>query len=371
MLSVFSTGVYAQEIPGLSAEVTKDGNTVELTLSISENSNIAGCSFNIVYDSRILTYSSHQVMGTISTTINMVNPHYNANAIRMLWADTKELTAGGEVMKVTFEINDGATESTEIVIDKLKMLDIDSQAVECTSENATVVISESTVVGGGSTGSAGSSSGNTTGNKPEAENKPEAPTTEPDIPTTDSEVTLFTFSDVKESDWFFESVKFAEANKLMNGVSANKFAPMNNLTRGMLVTILYRLAGEPESSASSFADVEASAWYSNGIAWAAENKVVNGVGDNKFAPNANITREQIALIMYNYSKLKGVDTTETQGVDAFSDADKVSDWAKDAVEWSVGAGILSGKGSGVLDPKGNATRAEIATILMRYIKKYN
>lgn len=406
LFSMFAVSVSAEEdLPTIFANATKtENNTVELLLSISEGSNIAGCSFNVVYDSEKLTYSSHEVKETISSMMNFVNPEYNENAICVLWADVKELVVGGEIIKIVFTINDGASGTTEFVIDKLKMMNVSSVRVDCSCENPTVVLSDSSSEdkdmsvevypsdgedNNDESSSTHSSSGISSGkNRPiESEstkepinNEIEDPSDDEnidtdeetkEIPEDDYEVFLLGFDDVKETDWYFESIRFAKFYHLMSGVSETEFAPMNNLTRGMLVTILYRLEGEPECSASTFIDVETGMWYSDGIAWAAENKIVNGIGDNKFAPNSNITREQIALIMYNYSNLHSLDTTESKSFDVFKDSASVSKWAKDAVEWSIGTGLLSGKGDGILDPKGNATRAEIATILMRYVEKYD
>lgn len=424
LFSAFSVAVCADDLPTIYAETTRtENNTVELLLSISENSNIAGCSFNIVYDSNKLTYTSHEVGSVISSMMNLVNPEYNSNAIRVLWADMKELTVGGDIIKIVFAINEGATGSTDITIDKLIMMDVSSNPVDCSCENPTIQLTdgdvddedtENTPVEGDeintpddseneSSNSNNTTSGNNNSGNSSSNNRPSSSTTpsgesestkepinnetkEPVIEDTedttddedevvpdeeDYEVFLLSFDDVKETDWFFESVRFANFYHLMSGVSENEFAPLNNLTRGMLVTILYRLEGEPECSESTFNDVDKDMWYSDGIAWAAENKVVNGIGENKFAPNSNITREQIALIMYNYSNLHSLDTTESKSAESFKDASDVSDWSKKAVEWAVGSGLLSGKGDGILDPKGNATRAEIATILMRYVEKYD
>ncbi len=396
LFSVFSVGVSAEAMPKLSTSVAKtENNAFDLVLNLSEDSHIAGCSFNIVYDSKKLTYVGHEVKGPLASLLNFVNPNYNANAIRVLWAGTDALTDGGEILKVTFTVKDGAFGSTDIVIDKLMMMDVSSETVDCTFENATVLISEEPPADeevndapledeDETTPSAGNeNAGDTTTN-----DVPTSGTTTPEQgetgkPTDDDKENVaekpeneepkdssISFADVKETDWYFESVKFANANRLMSGVSETEFAPMNHLTRGMLVTILYRLEKEPDCSASTFSDVEDGMWYTKGIAWAAENNVVSGVGDNQFAPNSNITREQIALIMYNYSNLHAFDTKESKSVAEFKDANSVSAWAKEAVEWAVGAGLLSGKGDGILDPKGNATRAEIATILMRYVEKY-
>lgn len=176
------------------------------------------------------------------------------------------------------------------------------------------------------------------------------------------------FSDVKTNDWFYEAVKYANENGLMQGVGDGKFAPAQNVTRAMIVTILYRAEGEPESDGSSFSDVKSSQWYTDAVAWASKEGIVKGYGNNLFGPGDNITREQFALILYNYAKWKELDVNKTASLAAFQDADKVSDWAKTALEWAVGAGLIQGRSEDVLAPKGAATRAEAAMLLMRFME---
>ena len=184
-----------------------------------------------------------------------------------------------------------------------------------------------------------------------------------DVPTTVS------FDDINETDWFYENVKYVVENKLMNGVSDTEFAPNNTLTRAMLVTVLYRNAGEPEvTEAASFADVDADSWYAKAVVWAEANGIVNGVSDTEFAPNANITREQIATIMYRYAQYNGDDVTAVADIEAYADAANVSDYAVDAMKYAVGSGLINGKTETTLNPQDNATRAEIATILKRFIE---
>ena len=176
------------------------------------------------------------------------------------------------------------------------------------------------------------------------------------------------FSDVADSDWFYDSVKYVYEQKLMNGVSVTEFAPNANLTRAMLVTILYRIENEPLCGDPLFEDVEKDMWYTKSIAWASENNIVKGVGEGLFAPNANITREQIAVILYNYANFKNESTDNKATLDKYTDNTLVSVWAEDAIEWAVGEGIITGKTVTTLEPQGQATRAEAATMLMRYLK---
>ena len=202
------------------------------------------------------------------------------------------------------------------------------------------------------------------------EDSKEPGTEEPgtDEPGTE-EPTTVSFDDINETDWFYENVKYVVENKLMNGVSDTEFAPNNTLTRAMLVTVLYRNAGEPEVSANaSFADVDADSWYAKAVVWAEANGIVNGVSDTEFAPNANITREQIATIMYRYAQYNGDDVTAVADIEAYADAANVSDYAVDAMKYAVGSGLINGKTETTLNPQDNATRAEIATILKRFIE---
>ncbi len=172
------------------------------------------------------------------------------------------------------------------------------------------------------------------------------------------------YADVAENAWYHEAVDFVLAGGLMNGMSETEFAPEANLTRAQLVTVLYRMAGEPsvDGLEHPFADVAEGAWYTDAVIWAYHEGVVNGISETAFAPGADITREQIAAILYRYA---GAETAEN-ALTGYADADKVSDWAYDAMNWAVSVGLINGMDETTLAPQGNATRAQIATILMRY-----
>ena len=175
------------------------------------------------------------------------------------------------------------------------------------------------------------------------------------------------FPDVAEGDWFYDAVRYAYENSLMDGVGDNLFAPTSQTTRAQLVTILYRLAGEPEvSGTSGFTDVEADTWYTDAVVWAAENGIVNGVSETEFAPGKDITREQLATILFRYAEAKGYDVSARADLSAYPDADQIQSYAAESVAWAVAEGLIQGFEDNTLRPAGNATRAQIATILMRF-----
>ena len=178
------------------------------------------------------------------------------------------------------------------------------------------------------------------------------------------------FNDVKESDWFYEAIYYAHVNGLMNGVATDEFDPKGSMTRAMIVTILWRYEGSPETNGSNFTDVKDGQWYSDAIAWANENGIVNGYGDGIFGVNDKITREQFAVILYRYAEYKGFDVSKTADLSGFSDADKISDWALTAVKWAVAEGLIKGRTAMSIAPDGTANRAEAATLFMRYIEDF-
>lgn len=181
------------------------------------------------------------------------------------------------------------------------------------------------------------------------------------------EKTKIEFEDVKEESWYFESVKYATTNGLFKGVSDNEFAPSVTMNRAMLVTVLYRLDGEKVTSSSNkFNDIEKGSYYEVAVLWATENKIVSGVSENEFAPSSKITREQLVVMLYRFANLKGKDVSEKADLTIFEDVNEISDYAKEATAWAVNAGYINGRSETILAPKETATRAEVATILMRF-----
>ena len=176
------------------------------------------------------------------------------------------------------------------------------------------------------------------------------------------------FDDVAPDSWYYEAVSFMAGQGLMTGTSGTAFSPDETTTRGMVATILYRLAGAPEGEELAFADVAAGQWYTAGVSWAAANGVMEGDG-SRFAPEEVVTREQMVALAYRYAQLQGYDAAADSGsLSAYADGDSVSDWAAEAMAWAVDAGVLNGKDGGRLDPQGQLTRAEAAQILTNLIQ---
>ena len=176
------------------------------------------------------------------------------------------------------------------------------------------------------------------------------------------------FTDVREGDWFYDAVAYAYTNELFNGTSATTFSPNGTMTRAMLVTALWRLEGEPAAAGTSgFPDVKPDAWYTEAVDWASQTGLVSGTGAG-FDPEGSVTREQIASILYRYAKLKGWDVSKTANLQDFADGTDTSAWATRAMEWAYAEKLITGKDGNRLDPQGQATRAEVATILMRLLE---
>lgn len=174
------------------------------------------------------------------------------------------------------------------------------------------------------------------------------------------------FSDVAEDDWYFEYVQYVYQRQMMSGTAPDMFSPNLTTTRGMIVTVLHRLEGTPAAVPSSFPDVPDGEYYSAGVAWAAANGIVLGYDTGLFGPYREITREQLATILYRYAQSKGYDTSARGSVAQFTDGGSVSDYATEAMSWAVGSGLISGMGDSILDPGGSATRAQVAAILKRF-----
>lgn len=174
------------------------------------------------------------------------------------------------------------------------------------------------------------------------------------------------FTDVKTADWYYDAVQYVYVEGMMNGTGAATFSPNSTTSRGMIVTILHRLDGTPSATGAAFTDVPAGQWYTDAVAWASANEIVGGYGNGKFGPDDPITREQMATILYRYSRYKGYDTTVSGSLSGFPDAAKTSSYAADAMRWAVGTGLIAGMDDGTLAPQGSATRAQAATIFMRY-----
>lgn len=184
---------------------------------------------------------------------------------------------------------------------------------------------------------------------------------------TEAPVSGLPFKDVKTADWFYNDVKYVYEKGMMAGTAADVFAPNATTTRAMIVTILYRLEGSPAvTGTSAFVDVPAGQWYTDAVNWAAANQIVKGTSATTFAPNASITREQMAAILYRYAQYKGYDVTKKADLSGYSDNGQVSAYAKDALAWANAAKLINGVTNTTLAPQGNATRAQVSAILHRF-----
>jgi hypothetical protein len=215
---------------------------------------------------------------------------------------------------------------------------------------------------GPSTGSGLLPGGTTSVEKPAKSDK-----TDTSVPAPGDGLGTRGFSDIA-SHWAASAIKFVVERKLFNGVSDTEFSPNSPMTRAMFATVVSRYANGIAAGSVRFVDVLPEKWYTNGVLWAAENGITSGIGDGRFDPDAPITREQLAVMLHNYAKFAGFDLSAA-GAWEFADADSISSWAKDALSWAVGTGILTGKPGNLIDAKGFATRAEVATVLQRFIEK--
>ena len=245
--------------------------------------------------------------------------------------------------------------SSDLAAGETYTLYVDGQAVT-TSEAA-----EGTGQGGFSPGNPGQMPGQQ-GQQPEQQPQedPQSGQTQPSAG----------YSDVSETAWYYDAVRYVTEKNMMNGTGENKFSPNSNTTRAMVVTILYRLEGSPDAGDSSYSDVSSDAWYADAVAWAEANDIVNGTGNGTFSPTAPITRQQLAAILYRYAQYKGYDLEKSADLTSYTDAGQVQSYAKAAMEWACGAKLIQGDDSKSLMPDGNATRAQVAVILQRLCENF-
>lgn len=180
------------------------------------------------------------------------------------------------------------------------------------------------------------------------------------------------FTDVKENHWYYSAVEYAFSKGMMSGMTDTTFGPNVATNRAMLVSVLWRFEGSPEGFSHSFSDVKSSHYFDKAVAWASSNGIVAGKSADKYAPNDKLTREQMAAILYRYAKYAGKDTTAEGDISVFADLNKLDSYAVDAMKWAFGKGVITGMNATTLDPRGNATRAQLASILQRFLtpKKY-
>lgn len=326
-------------------DIVGTGNTLSATVSgnktftVNANSNTvnltAASGYNLTKDGDKYTVSRQHSSssGSTSTTYNV---NVNAATNGAVAAD-KKTASKGTTVTVT------ASPSKGYVVDAVKVVDKDGKDVAVTEKDGKYVFTMPA--------SAVTVTGSFKAETP-------APAALP-------------FTDVKSGSWFYDAVKYAYAQGLMTGTSATTFAPNGTMNRAMIVTVLYRLEKSPAvTGASKFTDVPAGQWYSDAVAWAAANKIVNGYDETTFGPMNAVTREQMAAILFRYEQVKGLENvTLEENLNRFPDQNKISAYAIPALQWAVGQKIINGNTDGTLDPTGTATRAQVAQIFTNLLNK--
>lgn len=338
-----------------AVDAVKDNETIKLTKACDENATVsksvtftldvdgnnftgtisAGSRYNLTKngDTYTVTRQSSSSSGSTSTTYNV---NVNAATNGAVAAD-KKTASKGTTVTVT------ASPSKGYVVDAVKVVDKDGKDVAVTEKDGKYVFTMPA--------SAVTVTGSFKAETP-------APVALP-------------FTDVKSGNWFYDAVKYAYEQGLMTGTSATTFAPNGTMNRAMIVTVLYRLEKSPAvTGASKFTDVPAGQWYSDAVAWAAANKIVNGYDETTFGPMNAVTREQMAAILFRYEQVKGLENvTLEENLNRFPDQNKISAYAIPALQWAVGQKIINGNADGTLDPTGTATRAQVAQIFTNLLNK--
>ena len=334
-----------------AVDAVKDNETINVTgdnLSATVSGNktfsvtgkpvtlTAASGYNLTKNNNVYTVSRQHSGSSSSGTTTSYNVNVNAATNGAVAAD-KKTASKGTTVTVT------ASPSKGYVVDAVKVVDKDGKDVAVTEKDGKYVFTMPA--------SAVTVTGSFKAETP-------APVALP-------------FTDVKSGNWFYDAVKYAYAQGLMTGTSATTFAPNGTMNRAMIVTVLYRLEKSPAvTDASKFTDVPAGQWYSDAVAWAAANKIVNGYDETTFGPMNAVTREQMAAILFRYEQVKGLENvTLEENLNRFPDQNKISAYAIPALQWAVGQKIINGNANGTLDPTGTATRAQVAQIFTNLLNK--
>ncbi len=274
------------------------------------------------------------------------------------------LTKDGDTVALTKGRNGAYTGTVTAPVgsgDRTLVFILSADGCEAKRVDVTVTLRESST--GGNTGGSGGGSSSGGGGSNQPSTPPEEELDDPDVPLANLPKL---FEDVKGGDWFYDAAKFVVEQGLMMGVSETSFEPRMNTTRGMIVTILYRMEQEPEVAPAKFMDVASDSWYSSGAAWGEQTGIAKGMDDGSFRAMDDVTREQLAVFLFRYAEHRGYDVSARGDLTVFHDGGTVSGWAEDAMGWAVATGLINGKGAEGLDPLSTATRGEVAAILMRF-----
>ena len=365
-----------------SGWVDAEGNPIELAIGniiayasfeeipVSDVQTVAETKATLTWDSIRNTNASQD---SVTDNLNLITGGLRGSSICWTSSDTDVISETGVVVRPAYDAGD-KTILLNAIITKGNERDISRFTLKVIAEeededsNGNGEDEETTGPGdnkGSGGGGGGSSGGGGSEKAPEKEDASEIVTPKPSV-----EDYVNPYNDVTQENWFYDAVKFVTMDGLMRGVADNEFSPNTNVTRAMLVAILYRNEGEPAISENSkFRDVTSGQWYTNAVAWAGLSGIVTGYSDGNFGPDDAVTREQLIAILYRYAVSKKVDVSARTELLNYSDKYQISDWALSAIEWAVAEGIINGQTDVTIAPKGRATRAEVAAMLKRYLKQ--
>lgn len=351
----------------------KAGEQVQVSISLKNNPGIIAATMEVSYDSSKLRLVNVRDEGLLKDSI--FSDSYSRNPYYLSWNDalaTENNSAEGTIATLTFEIHpDAEAGKCEVILglSDREIFDTDLNDVPFTGKNGMITIDGAESDGAGNGSGAGVVGGGG-GASSEEELEEDTAETETETVETISGAQLYEkYADLGMNAWYRTFVEFMLEKGYMSGMSDTSFQPNGTITRAQLVTILHNMEGSPEVTVSHvpFKDVKAESWYGTPVIWAASKGIVSGVGNDMFAPNKAITREQLATILWNYN---GAVISEKSNIDGYKDSGQISSYAVNAVNWAVGSGIISGFSDAILTPSGTATRAQTTAMIYNYIKEY-
>ena len=349
----------------VDTKAAKAGETVTVDLTLSDNPGIIAALFELEYDKERLRLIKAEDKGLLRGAV--FSQTYEKYPYIMLWnsSSAKNFTSNGALATLTFKVLDNAISGDGFI----KIFYKSDNVYNAELKNVDIHINNGAISVEGlppANDKPGSNTGS--GNKGHYQTEISAPM-EPTQPIPEANTT---FNDVHKNDWYYNSVAYIVEKGLMKGTSDTVFSPDSTLTRAMLVTILHRNEDMPNTNADNiFDDISSDMYYANAVSWAKENKIVSGITENQFSPDANITREQLVAILYRYAMYKNYAVDVNISIDHYDDFSSISEYAIKPMQYAVMHGIIKGNTDTTINPHGNATRAEAATMLYRFLKIKN
>lgn len=342
---LMTTSVWAADTPLFKVTPASNsvdvGKTVTLSVSLENNPGLDVIAIDVLYDADVLACTGAEAGSVLSADGILFDAGFG-NSGRVVTGAIRfsPITEDGNLFDITFLTKKAGTADISLEICELA-LDDTLITAPVNTENAAITVLEDKTV------------------------SPEDPSEEPEVPAK-PELPAVSFSDVPETHWAYTYVQNAVKQGLFSGIGNGLFGPGMNVTRGMFVTTLYSSVGSPDVELSNFSDVPTDAWYAKAVAWASQQGIVSGIGNNKFGPDLPITREQIALILYNYAGGTSPGTEMFVRI-GYPDGKDIHDWALTAFTWAMNKDLISGKSGNILDPLATATRAEVAVIMQNFV----